>query len=142
MKHVSAKASHYDYAAGKYDAMNEKFIEVQNEILLKILRKHRLESVLDLTCSTGAQVIYLSKNGFKVVGSDINRKMLAVAKKKAKVAKVDCPLLLGDMRTSRLGSFDSVITIFNAIGHLTKNDFRSQKTVVGTQEERNRREKK
>jgi hypothetical protein len=68
--------------------------------------------------------------------------MLAIAKKKAKAAEIDCQLLLGDMRTSRLGVFDSVITIFNAIGHLTKNDFRSQKTVVGTQEERNRREKK
>jgi len=50
--------------------------------------------------------------------------MLAVAKKKATSAKIDCRLLLGDMRTSRLGSFDSVITIYNAIGHLTKSDFK------------------
>lgn len=124
MKHVSAKASHYDYAADNYDPINEKFIEVQNVIIAEILRKHKVESVLDLTCGTGSQVMYLAQNGFKVVGSDINRKMLALAKKKAKAARKDCQLLLGDMRTSRLGSFDSVITIFNAIGHLTKSDFR------------------
>lgn len=121
MKHVSAKASHYNYAANKYDAINDKFIEVQNSIIAEILKKHQVQSVLDLTCGTGSQVFYLAKHGFSVVGSDINRKMLAVAKKKAKGA---CPLLLGDMRTSRLGCFDSVITIFNAIGHLTKTDFK------------------
>lgn len=27
------------------------------------------------------------------------------------------------MRTSHVGEFDAVITIFNAIGHLTKTDF-------------------
>ena len=31
--------------------------------------------------------------------------------------------LQGDMRTQRLGHFDAVITIFNAIGHLTKAGF-------------------
>lgn len=124
MKHVSAKASHYDYSADKYDAINEKFIEVQNAVIAKILKKHKVKSVLDLTCGTGSQVFYLAQNGFEVVGSDINQKMLAVAKKKAKVTKIDCRLFLGDMRTSRAGTFDSVITIFNAIGHLTKSDFK------------------
>ena len=124
MKHVSAKASHYDYSADKYDAINEKFIEVQNTLIAEILKKHKVKSVLDLTCGTGSQVLYLAKNGFKVVGSDIHRKMLAVAKKKAKSAKIDCRLFLRDMRTARLGLFDSVITIFNAIGHLTKSDFK------------------
>lgn len=124
MKHVSAKASHYDYSADKYDTINEKFIEVQNEIIAKILNKYKVKSVLDLTCGTGSQVLYLAQNGLNVVGSDINRKMLAVAKKKAKTAKINCRLLLGDMRTSRVGTFDSVITIFNAIGHLTKGDFK------------------
>lgn len=50
--------------------------------------------------------------------------MLNIAKNKAKKLKLSCKLTLGDMRTSQLGKFDAVITIFNSIGHLTKADFR------------------
>lgn len=53
------------------------------------------------------------------MGVDINAKMLKIAKTKAKRA-----FLKGDMRTSRVGAFDAVLTIFNAIGHLTRADFK------------------
>ena len=125
MKHVSAKPSHYDYSADKYDAIYEKHVEIQNGVIAKILKRHKVKTVLDLTCGTGSQVVYLAKNGFKVVGSDINRKMLAVAQNKVQNLNLACPLFLGDIRKSRLGSFDSVISIFNAIGHLTRSDFRT-----------------
>lgn len=122
-KHVSAKASHYDCEATKYDTLNETYVEIHNEVIANILRINQTETVLDLTCGTGSQVIYLTQNGFKVTGSDINLKMLNVAKKKINSLKLNCALLLGDMRTSRMGEFDAVLTIFNAIGHLTRNDF-------------------
>jgi len=123
-KHTSAKASHYDYAADKYDAINEKHVEIQNEVIANILRKHKVNTVLDLTCGTGSQITYLAQTDFEVTGSDINRKMLNVAKKRAKALKLKCELFLGDMRTTKAGKFDSVITIFNAIGHLTRTDYK------------------
>jgi SAM-dependent methyltransferase len=49
--------------------------------------------------------------------------MLSVAHNKAKRKELDLTFVKGDMRTSTLGVFDAVLTIFNAIGHLTKNDF-------------------
>jgi ubiquinone/menaquinone biosynthesis C-methylase UbiE len=94
-----------------------------NKLITKILKKHKTKSVLDLTCGTGSQVFWLLDRGFHVVGSDISHGMLSIAKKKAKLAKKSVTLLRGDMRTHKVGQFDAVITIFNAIGHLTKNDF-------------------
>lgn len=58
----------------------------------------------------------------KVIGSDINQKMLAIAKAKAQKKNKDFSIK-GDMRVSRIGQFDAIITIFNAVRHLTKIDF-------------------
>lgn len=122
-KHTSAKASHYNSAAKSYDAFNEKNSQIINKTIERILKKHKIKTVLDLTCGTGSQVFYLSKHGYDVVGSDINTKMLAVAKQKTKTHKCQLQFKKGDMRTTQIGKFDAVITIFNAIGHLTKSDF-------------------
>lgn len=121
--HHSAKPSHYNNGATQYDAFNEKNSDATNRLIESILKKHKVKSVLDLTCGTGSQVFWLAKHGYDVVGSDINSNMLKVAKAKAKKAKLNLQFLKGDMRTSKVGQFDAVITIFNAVGHLTKSDF-------------------
>lgn len=95
----------------------------KNRVIEKILRKHKVESVLDLTCGTGSQLFWLAKRGFKVTGVDLSPALLNIAKEKAQKEKLDVPLLEGDMRTIQVGKFDAVITIFNAIGHLTKEGF-------------------
>lgn len=123
MSHKSAKPSHYNQSAGSYDAFNEKMSEATNRVLEKLLKKYKAQTVLDLTCGTGSQVFWLAKRGFEVTGSDINAKMLQIARAKAAKEKLNVKLLKGDMRTIKVGAFDAVITIFNAIGHLTKTDF-------------------
>lgn len=123
LSHHSAKASHYNQASEHYDAFNEKNSQLINQLVENILKKYGVKTVLDLTCGTGSQVFWLTKRGYVVVGSDINTSMLKIAKKKAQKEKLDIAFLKGDMRTSTLGTFDAVITIFNAIGHLTKSDF-------------------
>ena len=121
--HSSAKSSHYNEEAEHYDEFNEKNSETTNHLIEKILKKYRVKTVLDLTCGTGSQVFWLAKRGYEVVGSDINSKMLKIARNKAKKEKIDVKFLKGDMRTFHVGQFDAVITIFNAVGHLTKLDF-------------------
>lgn len=123
ISHKTAKASHYDNAAQHYDIFNEKTSEVMNKNIEHILKKYKVKSVLDLTCGTGSQVFWLTKRGFEVVGADINANMLKVAKSKARKEKKDITFLKGDMRTIQVGQFDAVISIFNAIGHLSKSDF-------------------
>ena len=102
------------------DTTNEK---ITNRTIEKILKKYKVKTVLDLTCGTGSQVFHLLKRGFKVTGSDISKGMLKIAQRKAKQEKIKIKFLRGDMRTINVGNFDAAITIFNAIGHLTKADF-------------------
>ncbi len=121
--HYSAKASHYNKEAKYYDAFNEKNSLIINQVIEKILEKYRVKTVLDLTCGTGSQVFWLAKRGYKVVGSDLNSKMLRIAKNKTQKEKLDIKFIKGDMRITKVGKFDAVITISNAVGHLTKHDF-------------------
>jgi len=123
MMHVTAKPSHYDKESKYYDVFNEENTLVINQLIEKILKKYKVNTVLDLTCGTGLQVFYLAKRGYEVTGVDINTKMLSIAKAKLKKEKSTIKLLKGDMRLTKAGQFDAVITIANAIGHLTKQDF-------------------
>lgn len=95
----------------------------KNSVIEKLLRKQKVNTVLDLTCGTGSQVFFLTKYGYKVIGSDFSPALLEIARKKALKEKLDIKFIAGDMRTLNIGQFDAVITIFNAIGHLTKDDF-------------------
>ncbi len=124
LSHQTAKPSYYNKEAESYDAFNEANSALINATLEKILQKYHVKTVLDLTCGTGSQVFWLTKCGFEVVGSDINAKMLKIAKEKAKHENLDLKFIKGDMRSVQVGEFDAAITIFNSIGHLTKTDFK------------------
>ena len=123
--HESAKPSHYNKESKYYDSLihHEKKSAVINRYLAELFSKNNVETVLDLTCGTGSQVFWLIKKGFNVIGSDINYKMLKIAKEKAENKGLRIKFIKGDMRTTKPGQFDAVITIFNAVGHLTKKDF-------------------
>lgn len=100
--------------------------ETKNALIEKILRNHKVETVLDLTCGTGSQVFFLTKRGYKVTGADFSPDLLKIARKKAKkdnIHNIPAKFIDGDMRTLQVGQFDAAITIFNAVGHLTKSDF-------------------
>jgi len=123
LSHHSAKPSHYNKEAEHYDEFNEKNSELINGVLEKILKKYKVKTIIDLTCGTGSQVFWLTKHGYEIIGADINSSMLKIARTKARREKVDVKFIKGDMRSLEVGKFDAVITIFNAIGHLTKLDF-------------------
>ena len=123
LSHSSAKSSHYDEAAKNYDAYNKENSKLINQTIQKILKKYKVKSVLDMTCGTGSQVLFFAKHGYKLIGYDISTNMLKIARSKAKKEKLDVKFMKGDMRTLKAGTFDAVITIFNAVGHLTKSDF-------------------
>jgi ubiquinone/menaquinone biosynthesis C-methylase UbiE len=114
----SKDSVHYDLF--HEDTANSK---TTNSTVEQILKKHKVKTILDLTCGTGSQVFWLAEHGYQVTGSDINPDMLKVARSKAKQNKINVKLLHGDMRTIKVGQFDAAITIFNAIGHLTKAGF-------------------
>lgn len=114
----------YGKLAEYYDAMELSLgdgYKKTTDLLDEIFKKHRIKTVLDMTCGTGTQTIGLRKKGYRVTGSDISKNMLKYAKRKS--MGLGIKYCLGDIRESKFGKFDSVIAIFNAIGHLSKKDF-------------------
>lgn len=97
--------------------------ELKNSVIEKLLKKYNTKTVLDLTCGTGSQVLFLAKHGYEVIGSDFSPDLLKIARKKAKEAKLNLRFIDGDMRIINVGKFDAAITMFNAVGHLTKSGF-------------------
>ena len=107
-----------------FDAHNiSEQTEAKNALIEKLLKEQKVKTVLDMTCGTGSQVFYLTERGYEVIGSDFSPALLDQARSKAKKMNRDITFIDGDMRTVKIGKFDAVITIFNAIGHLTKEDF-------------------
>ncbi len=97
--------------------------EVKNALIEKLLKEQKVKTVLDMTCGTGSQVFYLAERGYEVIGNDFSPALLDIARGKAKEMNRNITFIEGDMRRVKVGKFDAVITIFNAIGHLTKADF-------------------
>lgn len=95
----------------------------KNQTIEKLLKRHGIKSVLDMTCGTGSQVFHLLAKGYQVTGSDFSDALIQIAHNKALAEKKLVDFIEGDMRTLKAGKFDAVITMFNAIGHLSKSDF-------------------
>lgn len=97
--------------------------EAKNSFIESLLKEQNVKTVLDMTCGTGSQMFHLINQGYQVTGSDFSPALLETAREKAKKANIDVRFIDGDMRTLKVGQFDAVITIFNAVGHLTKAGF-------------------
>lgn len=96
----------------------------ENETIKSLLSRYLAKEILDLSCGTGSQVFYLTDYGFHMTGVDFSPELLNIARQKAKeMGRSYLEFIDGDMRTAQVGTFDAVITIFNAIGHLTVKDF-------------------
>ncbi|HEV2524094.1 MAG TPA: class I SAM-dependent methyltransferase [Gammaproteobacteria bacterium] len=107
-----------------FDALNiGDDTESKNSVIEKLLKVHKVKTVLDMTCGTGSQVFYLIKHGYEVTGSDFSPDLLQQARAKAKKAGLNVTFIDGDIRNVKVGKFDAVITIFSAVSHLSKDGF-------------------
>ena len=109
---------YYDLLSASQDEIDRK-----NHFTDRILSQHKVKTVLDFTCGTGAQLFGLTTLGYQVTGVDLSPFLLKIAREKSQQKKLGVELIEGDVRETQVGSFDAAITIFNAIGHLTKTDF-------------------
>lgn len=103
-----------------------------NHLIDKILSENNVHSVIDMTCGTGSQVFYLNSKNYTVIGSDFSLELIEIARNKAKNLQKNIEFIYGDMRNIEAGKFDAIITIFNAVGHISKEDFlKTMKNING-----------
>lgn len=112
----TAYAGFYDY----FELAGREESEELNLFLNELFEMNSIKTVVDFACGTGAQAVGLSRAGYQVTAADLNDEMLKVARKKADDLKVK--FIQADMRSAKLGKFDAAICIFNAIGHLTRDE--------------------
>lgn len=125
MKNVMGLPFEYKKEPEWFDVLNSaETVGVDNKVIEDLLKKSRSETVLDFACGTGFQSFYLAKRGYQVTASDFSPILLKKARERAQAENLDIRFLDGDMRRSRLGCFDAVITTSNAVGHLTGMAFR------------------
>jgi ubiquinone/menaquinone biosynthesis C-methylase UbiE len=79
---------------------------------------------LDLCCGTGRHSIILRRKGWNIIGLDLSKNLLTIAKRNMKDEKVDLPLVRADMRCFPFGDqvFDAVICMFTSFGYLPSED--------------------
>jgi ubiquinone/menaquinone biosynthesis C-methylase UbiE len=89
--------------------------------IIKIYKRMKGKSLLDVACGTGTHAKYLSRY-YRVEGLDLDAKLLSVAKKK----HPQIPFHQGDMVNFDLErQFDAVVCLFSSIGYVkTKSRLR------------------
>ena len=115
-----------DKAAELYDAMylsGLDFTSQTNELIVKYLNEAGAKKILDMSCGTGAQCIELSLAGYNVTATDLSDPMLEKAREKAKLNNVDIEFKQADMKSVSVEKQQGIISIFNSIGFLSKEDF-------------------
>ncbi len=116
----------YERFAAYYDFIYEEIVNYEGDVdfLEAIFRRRmhpRPRSLLDLGCGTGNHDLRLAARGYDVTGPDRSADQLAVARRKAKKARLDVRFVRGDMRSFHLGrTFDAAVCMFGAFGYLTR----------------------
>ena len=118
----SMKAFDYDGIAKLYDSL--ELDDSLNQLLLdgldRVFRNCNVKSIWDASCGTGAQAIPLCEKGYKIVATDLSRGMLQLAKEKAQA--FDITFDVADMRTYQIPRVDAIISLYNALAHLSRNE--------------------
>lgn len=114
-------AKYYDLIySGKDYNKETKFLEF-------LIKKYKIngKSILEVGCGTGNHTILLKKQGFNIIGIDLNKEMLTIAKRKIKSAN----FIEGDMKKFKLKKrFDIIICLFSTM-HYNLNYADLEKTI-------------
>lgn len=114
----------------------ESFIRIRDfSYIVELLQldENKKMALLDLGCGSGWTSIMLAKFGIDVIGMDISKDMIEIAKANAKKEKIKIKFLVGDIETQKYrNKFDRVL-IYDALHHcpnekkVLKNIYRALK---------------
>jgi len=77
-------------------------------------------TVLDMCCGTGRHSTVLTRRGWSMIGLDLSKNLLTIAKQNMRREDADFPLVRGDMRhlPFRDQVFNAVLCMFTSFGYL------------------------
>src|SRR6266478_350484 len=89
------------------------------DFLLRALRPAPGARILDVPCGYGRHAAALARRGFRVVGVDLSRAMIAEARRRF-AERPRLTFVRGDMRKiAYRGEFDAVINLYTSFGYFT-----------------------
>jgi len=107
------------YVAALRDEKPARQTRLEVDFVLRSLRLPEGARILDLPCGYGRHAAVLARRGFRVVGVDLSRAMLAEARRRF----TEGPRLRfrrGDMRRIACrGEFDAVVNLYTSFGYFT-----------------------
>ncbi len=114
----------YGRFARYYDAIYQDLLDYKADCdyLEKLFHerlRRRPASILDLGCGTGNHAIELARRGYEVVGLDVSKPQLAIARQKVRRKRLPVTFVHGDMARFHLRrQFDAAISMFGGFGYL------------------------
>jgi SAM-dependent methyltransferase len=111
------------FDSGYVDTLQEekplRQTRVEVAFLLKALALPEGARILDVACGYGRHAGLLARRGFRVVGVDLSRPMLAEARRRFR-HRPGLSFLRGDMRRMAFrAEFDAVISLYTSFGYFT-----------------------
>lgn len=122
------ESSPYTEFAAIYDAvMRDVGYEMWADYVEEICSRHGLapDTILDVACGTASSTIPFAKRGYRMVGVDRSRDMLAIAKAKAAASGLEIEFAQQDMRhlepakLKTAKAFDLVICLYDSLNYIT-----------------------
>jgi ubiquinone/menaquinone biosynthesis C-methylase UbiE/Holliday junction resolvase len=108
--------------------------EKEVDLIEKVVGNNGL--MLDLCCGTGRHDILLVKKGWQIVGADLSKNLLRIAKNKMQKEDVSFPIIRCEMQNLPFKNevFSTVINMFTSFGYLPseKEDVNSLKEIART----------
>lgn len=103
-----------------YKDRNEEEARVFIDNLLSYLQIPKKSTLLDVACGKGRHAIYFNKKGMNVVGIDLSKKSIKIAKKNN---NKNLQFGVWDMRkVYKQNTFDIVTNLFTSFGYFEKNE--------------------
>lgn len=123
----------FDKAAAHYDAdfTHSAIGKLQRQMvyfhLSKILAQKPTKSILEVNCGTGEDAIWLAKQNFDVIATDISEKMIAVAESKSNLENLTFrQLSINDISNMfKNERFDLIFSNFGGLNCLSKVELES-----------------
>lgn len=122
----------FDNAASNYDNSftNSIIGKAQREFvyqhLSKFLKNNSIKSILEINCGTGEDAIWLAKQNFQIIATDISEEMILIANRKEKPENLTFKKLninaISEFRSDK--SFDLLFSNFGGLNCLSKQELK------------------